>query len=921
MGAVPRNRSCLPGRRCIRAWRAIEQLEQHILLTAVPIMNPGFDTLFKPASTSISATLAPGTRTTGFGSGVAVANAGGASAQAAYSDGTSGPNVDVPGWTVFAGSTAGVENAPGVYPGKTDNFAYVLTNANSLAFINQTLTGVSLLPNTTYILTVVVGAQGQSMPDASAVAVNLYAGNMQLTPTDGSSPNPSPGTLPTASRVYVTGASPPTGDLTISLGLDAPTTASEFDFDGVSLTTTPGSHPTPTPTPTAAITATFSAPAITTLGQSTETVTAVYSDPAGVDLSSVNAGNLQVSAPDGTALGVASFSATPASGFVPSATVTYTIDAPFGTFTSADNGTYMVTLLPGELSDSDTNTNALTSATFTIAAPGGPTANTTDTTFDGGGAKRLLFSGESVAVQSDGKLLVAGQEVGVSSGSSEAVLERVNVNGSLDTTFGTDGAVTDNLDNNEAFNSVAIQPNEMIVAAGTDGGMLLLARYNADGSPDTNFGDGGRMVTPVAGTTDATAYGIALDPSDNSIVVAGSAGGQFLVDRFTANGSPDATFNGGLPLLFGSASAGNVFGRVAIQSDGGIVAAGASSGSVVVARVTAAGTLDNTFGTGGIVTLSQLAAPDLAPGQPDNTEGLALDPAGNILVANHTAAGDFGTVRLTPAGTIDTAFGIAGLATADFGGDDDGDFVGVTSTGQVLVAGTSTSSGSAVPRIAVAAFTLNGSVDTTFANHGQEVFDSGVPASAVPGALRRPSSPRINPNADGSGSIVQQVIASLQPDGKAVVGASQQGGAASSRATPDTSVRRLNVVATPTPTPTPTPLPTGTLGAVLGAKLPAAVVGGAKAKSAVVVTVRNPTSQLVSGRVSITLYVNEADSLAGATPLATLAPTLKLKAGQSKAVKINLSKFPLVPDGSYFDHRSHRTDTSDRRSVRRDSCL
>jgi uncharacterized delta-60 repeat protein len=878
-------------------------MEQRILLTALPIVNSGFDTVFKPGSTAITATLSPGTRTTGFGGGVAVVDAGGAPAQATYSDGTSGASVDVPGWTVFAGSPAGVENAPGVFPGKTDNFAYVKPNANSLAFINQTLAGVSLLPNTTYILTVVVGAQGQSTPDASAVAVDLFAGNTQLTPTDGSSPNPSPGTLPTASRVFVTGASPAAGNLTISLGLDAPTTASEFDFDNVSLTTTPGSHPTPTPTPTAAITATFSAPSITTLGQSIETITAVYSDPAGVDLSSVNAGNLQVSAPDGTALGVASFSATPASGIVPVATVTYTINAPFGTWTSADNGTYTVTLPAGELSDSDTNTNAVAGITFTIAAPGGPTASTTDTTFDGGGAERLLFSGESVAVQDDGKFLVAGQQPGAVSGSTQAVLERVNVNGALDTTFGAGGAVTDNLDNNETFNSVAIQADGKIIAAGSSGGMLLLARYNADGSPDPSFGSAGRMVAPVAGTTDAAAYGIALGTTDNSIVVAGSAGGQFLLDRFTANGSPDPAFNGGLPSLFGSASAGNVFGRVAIQSDGGIVAAGASSGSVVVARVTAAGAVDNTFGTSGIAAVSQLAAPDLAPGQPDHTEGLALDPAGNILVANHTAAGHFGLVRLTPAGAIDTTFGTAGLATADFGGNDDADFVGVTSTSQILVAGTSLTSASPIPRIAVAAFTLNGSIDTTFATNGQEVFDSGVPASTVTASTarpRRPSSPGIQPNADGSGSIVQQVIASLQPNGKAVVGASQQGGAAMQTSGPKTALRRLNVVATPTPTPSPTPLPTGTLDALLSARLPMAVVGGAKAKTTAVVTVRNPTGQLVSGRVPITLYVNEANSLTGATLLATTDPVLKLKPHQSKAVKLTIAKFPKVPDGSYF---------------------
>ena len=65
-------------------------------------------------------------------------------------------------------------------------------------------------------------------------------------------------------------------------------------------------------------------------------------------------------------------------------------------------------------------------------------------------------------------------------------------------------------------------------------------------------------------------------------------------------------------------------------------------------------------------------------------------------------------------------------------------------------------------------------------------------------------------------------------------------------------------------------------------------------------TIRNASSQLISGRVSITLYVNEADSLAGTTSLATVTPVLKLKPGQSKAVKIALTKFPVVPNGSYF---------------------
>ncbi len=494
------------------------------------------------------------------------------------------------------------------------------------AYINQTLAGVSLHPNTTYILTVNVGTQGQTAPDGSAIAVDLEAGGVQLTPTDASSPSPFPGTLPTASRTYVTGANPPAGSVTISLGLDAPSSASEFDFDNVSLTETPGSHPTPTPTPVPAISASLNAPGITAFGQSTETVTAVYADSAGVDLSSLTTGNLQVTAPDGSSLDVAGFSATPASGIVPSATVTYTIDAPFGTFTSADNGPYTVTLPAGTLSDSDTNTNATITTTFTVAAPGGPTANTTDTTFVGGGAKRVAFSAESVAVQSDGKLLVTGEEPGADAGSTQAVIERFNVDGTVDSAFGAGGAVIDGLDSNESFYSVVTQGDGKIIAAGTSGGSLLLSRYNADGSADASFGAGGRVVMSVDGATDATAFAVALDPADNSIVVAGSAGGQFLIDRLTGDGAADSTFNGGAPFLFGNAADGDVLGQMAVQSDGAIVAAGASSGGVVAARLTGAGALDNSFGSGGIVSLSQLAAPIWSPASRTTPKGWPLMP-------------------------------------------------------------------------------------------------------------------------------------------------------------------------------------------------------------------------------------------------------------------------------------------------------
>ena len=106
---------------------------------------------------------------------------------------------------------------------------------------------------------------------------------------------------------------------------------------------------------------------------------------------------------------------------------------------------------------------------------------------------------------------------------------RYNTNGSLDTTFDSDGKVTTDIGSGDTAYSVAIQSDGKIVAAGTRGGGLegndiALARYNTDGSLDTNFGTGGKVTTEV-GTNDY-AYSVAIQ-SDGKIVAAGGAGMDF----------------------------------------------------------------------------------------------------------------------------------------------------------------------------------------------------------------------------------------------------------------------------------------------------------------------------------------------------------------------------------------------------------
>ena len=174
-----------------------------------------------------------------------------------------------------------------------------------------------------------------------------------------------------------------------------------------------------------------------------------------------------------------------------------------------------------------------------------------------------------------------------------------------------------------------------------------------------------------------------------------------------------------------------MLGQILVQADGKVVGVGAADGNVFATRLNADGSLDKSFNaagaTPGVLVLTDLSAQPFASGTPDVTEGLALDAAGNILVANRTASNHFGTVRIKTDGTRDTSFGTAGtpgLATTNFGGSDDADVVTVQSNGQIIVAGTTTLNGTT--RTALTAYKTDGSLDTSFGTAGIEVYDTGL---------------------------------------------------------------------------------------------------------------------------------------------------------------------------------------------------
>lgn len=257
----------------------------------------------------------------------------------------------------------------------------------------------------------------------------------------------------------------------------------------------------------------------------------------------------------------------------------------------------------------------------------------------------LIASASAVAIQADGKIVAAGRLWVDSPGGTEAGfgLARYDADGSPDPSFGTDGRVTTAVDGGGGASALALQPDGKIVVSGSYSGGFALARYNADGWLDASFGTGGIVKTPVPGL-DVTAAALALQP-DGEIVAAGSGhtisyyDPSFVLIRYEADGSLDTSFGtGGIvsTAILDDARAN----AVAIQPDGKIVAAGQAcrSGPCVfaLARYEPDGSLDTSFGSGGKVTSASGYSSECSEQGGDYANAVALQANGTIVIAGYS---------------------------------------------------------------------------------------------------------------------------------------------------------------------------------------------------------------------------------------------------------------------------------------------
>src|SRR6266536_6168109 len=147
--------------------------------------------------------------------------------------------------------------------------------------------------------------------------------------------------------------------------------------------------------------------------------------------------------------------------------------------------------------------------------------------------------------------------------------------GALDPSFGTGGQVTTDFGGFDSAQAVAVQSDGKILAAGSSGGGdFALARYNADGTLDSTFGSGGKLTTDFGGFD--VALGVALQADGKIVAVGGGgSGSDFALARYNADGSLDASFGSGgmVTTDFGGFEAATA---VAIQGDGKIVVTGST---------------------------------------------------------------------------------------------------------------------------------------------------------------------------------------------------------------------------------------------------------------------------------------------------------------------------------------------------------
>ena len=320
--------------------------------------------------------------------------------------------------------------------------------------------------------------------------------------------------------------------------------------------------------------------------------------------------------------------------------------------------------------------------------------------------------------------------------------------GDLDPGFSGDGKLVFDVANSGRAEAVEIDSQGRIVVAGTvdppsagDAGDFGVARFLPSGLPDTSFSGDGYFNVDPAGDADADDLGSLVIDSSGRILLGGSDGGaavDFALVRLLDNGIPDPSYGGGDGIVTQDlAGAGSdALNDIVLDSSGRAVAAGTRDSNFAVARFSATGPLDLSFGGGdGFETLDV----NNAPGNTDRGTSVALDSAGRVLVGGYTALAigeeNFAVARFSSAGLLDTSFSndipTPGrnivLMSSEVGTDtqDLGLALAIAGGDRPVLAGLAEISGPSED-VALLKLDATGAPDNTFSGDGKAYLDLGA---------------------------------------------------------------------------------------------------------------------------------------------------------------------------------------------------
>ena len=375
-------------------------------------------------------------------------------------------------------------------------------------------------------------------------------------------------------------------------------------------------------------------------------------------------------------------------------------------------------------------------------------SGTLDTTFNKSGELSVSISPSAVfnfpglfSIEANNQIVYSATVEQTYNDSRDILLERINSDGSIDSTFGdgtgsvgltriaTSGAVWI-----QGIGQSSVQPDGKLLLTGKQSGVesnALVARLNADGTADTSFGVNGVAAIDFGSVSDAaTATAV---QSNGKVVVVGTAlatnttpstPSVFAIARLNSDGSLDPAFGTTRPGQTLTPSAGN-FGRfstVAVESSGNILAGGVGSmagtsyanlGEIV--RYTATGTLDTNFGSGGIVALT----PDGSTADEAIIQKIIPLAGNQFLVGGYveiSSGNEPFVARLNDDGTYNQGFATNGVYLAGYATSQTSPGLAVDSSGDVYLSSVSTASGPTI--VSVTKLDSTGVLDGTFNGTG-----------------------------------------------------------------------------------------------------------------------------------------------------------------------------------------------------------